>query len=102
MTMVKATAKWDKEGVEQTGNLELDYEFGDNVNAMIEELGAEVVFRHAISSITVALPNPIKASANFKLNVNSVVGSASKLTVKESIVMACAVRGSMLISASLA
>ncbi len=79
MTQVKATAKWEKDGVEQTGNLEIDYEFGDNVNGMIDELGGEVVFRHAISSITVALQGAMRQWIQQGLTEDEIKGGGGKL-----------------------
>lgn len=60
MSIVKATAKWEKDGEQHEGNLEVDYDFGEDMNAMAAELGPDVVFRHAISSITVALQGQMR------------------------------------------
>ena len=80
MTQIKATAKWnDKEGTEQTRSMEIDYEFGENVNAMIDELGAEVVYRHAISSITVALQGAMRQWMTQELSDEEIKGEGGKL-----------------------
>lgn len=62
MTEVKATANWKTdEGEEKSRSIALNYDFGDNVNAMIEEVGAEAVYHHAKSSMTVALQNAMRS-----------------------------------------
>lgn len=80
MSLVKATAKWnDEQGEEQNRVIEVDYDFSDNVNAMIDDLGAEVVYRHAISSITVALQNQMRQWAQQGLTDDEIKNAGGKL-----------------------
>ncbi len=67
MAEVKATFKnqpKDEEGNDvgeaTTRVAAVDYDFGPDVNGMINELGAEVVFQHAKGSITVNLQNSLR------------------------------------------
>lgn len=80
MALVKSTAKWnDEQGTEQNRVLEVEYDFGEDVNSMITELGAEVVFRHAVSSITVALQNQMRQWCQQGLTDDEIKGPGGKL-----------------------
>lgn len=80
MATVKATYKSkDDDGSEQTQTLEVDYDFGENVNAMIDELGDGVVYRHAVSSITVALQNQMRQWMQQGLSEEDIKNPGGKL-----------------------
>ncbi len=62
MSKVTATAKIKNEETGEVTEREasVEYDFGEDVNSMINELGADVVFQHCKSSITVALQNALR------------------------------------------
>ncbi len=63
MSKVSCTANWkDKEsGEEKSREISVEYDFGEDVNSMISELGADAVYQHAKSSITVALQSFLRS-----------------------------------------
>lgn len=67
MAEVKATYKnqekdeeGNKVGEETTRVSSVDYDFGADVHEAITELGADVVYRHCMASITVNLQNSLR------------------------------------------
>ena len=79
MTVIKATANWEKDDEKFSGELEVEYEFGGDALAMINELGADVVYRHAISSITVALQGQMRQWIQQGLSEDEIKGEGGKL-----------------------
>ncbi len=60
---VTATAKWkDKEtGEEQVRTEEVEYDFGDTIHQLMEEIGEEAVFHHAKSAMIVSLQSAVRS-----------------------------------------
>ncbi len=59
---VAATAKWkDKEsGEEMSRTGEVEYEFGDDIHALIDAVTPEAVFHHAKASMIVSLQSALR------------------------------------------
>jgi len=61
----KVTTKNEETGEETESEIpiEVEYEFGDNMNQLIETHGAEACFHHAKSAMTVALQSAMRSWA---------------------------------------